>query len=130
MRTRFESPTPLGPGNAPLHRFGRTWIAWAAACFTWMGCSTSTPPASAPPADEIAPAHVRERPEWITDLLNLGTTTFRKTVTQKSDQLAKRGDNPGTFSTTIPLWMIKLDVFSIPCAWPLKGTVEKIKILV
>ena len=87
--------------------------------------ASATPVGSS--ADEIAPAHVRERPEWITDLLNLGTTTFRKTVTQKSDQLAKRGDNPGTFSTTIPLWMIKLDVFSIPCAWPLKGTVEKIK---
>ena len=60
----------------------------------------ATPMASAP-ADEATPAHVRERPQWISDLLGFAAETFLKTVNSKTGALVGKS---GSFLWQGPIW--------------------------
>ena len=75
-------------------------------------------------AEELAPARARERPAWITDLLTLAQSTFLRAVTAKNDQLAQH--TTPRFTMAVPVWMMKMDSFSIPGVWPLEGSVAKV----
>lgn len=77
---------------------------------TWPGIPFATPMASAP-ADEAAPAHVRERPQWISDLLGFAAETFVKTVNSKTGTLV--GKSGSTFLWQGPIWAATLIGFRI-----------------
>ena len=74
----------------------------------------------------MAPAHVRERPQWISDLLDIVKVDF-----PRKDHFAgvkiKAGALRGSgFSAEIPLGWLNLESMPIPGVWPLKGTATKL----
>jgi hypothetical protein len=54
-------------------------------------------------ADDLAPAHLREQPAWITELVTLANSKLAKTVTAACKGIfAKKGN----FICTVPLWVL------------------------
>lgn len=78
-----------------------------------------------PAEDPHAPEHTRQQPAWISDLIEFGNNTFRKTVTCKIEQLTSKKEK--RFMMQVPLWVMDFEIFSVPGVWPLKGCVERVK---
>ena len=64
-----------------------------------------------PGAEEVTPAHVRQRPAWVTELQQFAHGNILKTTHGIAEKL-KSMKQPGA-TLQIPLWMLKLDRFSI-----------------
>ena len=60
--------------------------------------------------DETAPAHVREQPQWVAELLRVGRKALAKTVNPAIQGLLQK---KGTFTATAPLWVARAFPFII-----------------
>ena len=80
--------------------------------------------------DGLAPAHARNQPQWVTDLMALGRKDFGKVVAEDADKFLKMvaaGGQSGRCVCEAPLGVMDFGSMSIPGCWPLLGTVQKAK---
>ena len=73
-------------------------------------------------AEELAPVHCRERPQWIEDLFKLCKSEFgRKSGSEAG--LAEARKHTANFTAVLPLCLLDTQLMPIPGVYPLKGAV-------
>ena len=62
---------------------------------------------------DVAPAHIRGQPAWITRLINLACASFKPTSWPESAELFKlaSSEEKDSFTMEVPLWAPTLAVF-------------------
>ena len=73
-------------------------------------------------AEELAPSHCRERPQWIDDLFKLCKTEFGRKQGAEAG-LAEARKHSANFTATLPLCLLDVELMPIPGVYPLKGAV-------
>ena len=59
---------------------------------------------------DVAPAHIRGQPAWITRLINLASASFKPTSWPGSAELFKLASSEESFVIEVPLWAPTLAV--------------------
>ena len=75
-------------------------------------------------AEELAPPHCRERPQWIDDLFKLRKAEFcRKSGAEAG--IAEARKHSTNFTAALPLCLLDMELTPIPGVYPLKGAVAQ-----
>ena len=77
--------------------------------------------------EEAVPAHTRQRPQWVSHLLELASADFPKAITGVAESLVTKLSASPEVHTRAPLWVMDFAAFSVPGVYPMKGAVEKLK---
>ena len=81
--------------------------------------------AMAAPAEEAAPAHIRSRPAWLTELLAEADRGFPRQAVHASIQSIM--GKTGSFVAELPIWFMGFEHYAIPGVFPLHGHVVAYK---